>query len=140
MGLCPTPHPAERGGEGRGKLHTCTPSAVTAWPGRLLVLYLLVDEAGLDVQGEVACEGNGEQELSQEVVLDYWLHPLQAGQVWVLGGREDCGLLGMARQCGLWTDLVFMCKCLLQLGIHLDTDSSRAAVGWGGGSVGGVPL
>lgn len=100
------------------------------------MLYLLVDEAGLDVQGEVACEGNGEQELGQEVVLDHWLHPLQAGQVWVLGGREDSGLLGVARQCGLWTDLVFMCKCLLQLGTHLDTDGSGAAVGWGQGGWG----
>lgn len=42
VGLCPTPRPVR--GEERGDT-----SIVTAWPGRLVVLYLLVDEAGLDV-------------------------------------------------------------------------------------------
>ena len=46
-----------------------------------LITNLLVDEAGMDVQREISCEGNSEQELSQEVVIDNRLHPLQAGQL-----------------------------------------------------------
>ena len=46
-----------------------------------LITNLLVYEAGVDVQREVSCEWNGEQKLSQEVVIDNRLHPLQAGQL-----------------------------------------------------------